>query len=92
MRFTIERRPLTDASGRPVAGGGSEVTFHDWEAISAEEAVIAFAALDGAEVIGSILKFPGFHAVATARSGTGVYTLQVSPATQTKGPYGVARS
>ena len=90
MRFTIERRPLTDQNGRPVSDALSQVSFHDWEASSAEEALLAFVQVDRAEIVGNILRFPGFHAVATARSGTGVYTLQVSPATQTKGPYGVA--
>jgi hypothetical protein len=33
-------------------------------------------------VIGSVLKFPGFHAVATVRDVNGVYTLQVSPSSQ----------
>lgn len=80
MKFTIEQRHLTDAGGRPVAG--QTVSFHLFEAESAEHAVRIFVTEDQAEVIGSILKFPGFQAVATVRKPTGVYTLQVGPASQ----------
>jgi hypothetical protein len=81
MRFTIEQRHLTDPSGKPIAGDSS-VSFHTFEADSADEAVRLFVKTDRAEVIGNILKFPGFQAVATVRNPTGVYTLQVTPTSQ----------
>jgi hypothetical protein len=82
MRFNIEQRHLTDPSGRPVASNDSPVSFHIFDAESASEAVQHFVDENSAELIGSILKFPGFQAVATVRNTGGVYTLQVTPASQ----------
>ena len=79
MRFTIEQRHLTDGGGKPIAPSDHPVSFHTAEAESADEAVRIFVKEDGAEVIGNILKFPGFQAVATVRKVSGVYTLQVTP-------------
>ena len=80
MRFSIEQRHLTDASGKPVAHDGGEASFHVIDADSAEDAVRLHIRDSSGEVIGSVMKFPGFHAVATMRNAAGVYTLQVSPA------------
>jgi len=80
MKFSIEQRHLTDAAGRPVPREAEQVSFHVCEAESADAAVRAHTTGTGAEVIGNILKFPGFQAVATVRNSEGVYTLQVSPA------------
>lgn len=81
MRFTIEQRHLTDTSGRPLPSTDpTSVSFHSCDAASADDAVRTFVTQDQGEVIGSILKFPGFQAVATVRKTSGVYTLQVTPA------------
>ena len=80
MRFSIEQRHLTDTAGKPVARDGHEVSFHLLEAESADDAVRLYIRDSAAEVIGNIMKFPGFQAVATMRNSSGVYTLQVSPA------------
>ena len=81
MRFTIEQRHLTDQTGQPLTAGDlAAVSFHSCEADSASGAVTVFVAGDAAEVIGDIVAFPGFQAVATVRKTTGVYTLQVTPA------------
>ena len=80
MKFTIEQRHLTDETGRPT--GAEAPSFHVCDAESADEAVRLFVRKDDAEVLGAILKFPGFQAVATVRKPTGVYTLQVSPTSQ----------
>ena len=82
MKFTIEARHLTDMQGKPVAR--EAVSFHSCDADSADEAVRLFVKKDEGEVLGDILKFPGFQAVATVRKMTGVYTLQVSPASQSR--------
>lgn len=82
MRFTIEQRHLTDETGKPVGATDTSVAFHNVEADTADEAVRLFVKNDGAEVIGNILRFPGFQAVATVRNPTGVYTLQVTPTSQ----------
>ncbi len=77
MRFTIEQRVLTDESGKPVAGA---VSFHNYEAASADDAIQLFLSDHRGEIVGNIVTFPGFHAVATVRNTAGVSTLQVSPA------------
>lgn len=81
LRFVIEQRHLTDSNGKPVEGGAS-VSFHTCDAENADEAVRRFLETDGAEIIGEILRFPGFQAVATVRKPSGVYTLQVAPASR----------
>ena len=80
MKFSIEERHLTDAAGKPIARETEQVSFHVCEAESADDAVRLYVRDTHAEVIGTILKFPGFQAVATVRNPSGVYTLQVSPA------------
>ncbi|HUP46801.1 MAG TPA: hypothetical protein VM779_14945 [Thermoanaerobaculia bacterium] len=78
MRFTIEQRHLTDTGGRPITG--TNVTWHSCEAESVDDAVRLFVRKRGAEVIGNVLKFPGSQAMVTVRDGSGVYTLQFTPA------------
>ena len=79
MRFTIEQRHLTDQTGKPVRDDPAAVSFHTFEAENVDDAVRLFVSHRHGEVIGNVLKFPGFHAVATVRATDGVYTLQVSP-------------
>lgn len=79
IRFTIEQRHLTDNAGKPVAAPHA-VTFHSFEAENVDDAVRLFVKKQGAEVIGNVLTFPGFQAVATVRDTSGVYTLQITPA------------
>ena len=83
IRFTIEERHLTDTEGRPVAETApGAVAFHSFEAANVDDAVHQFVGKDGGEIIGNVLKFPGFQAVTTVRKATGVYTLQFTPASQ----------
>ena len=83
MRFTIEERHLTDTNGRPVASSAPDsVEFHTCDAETIDDAVRLFVKKDAAEIIGNVLKFPGFQAVATVRKSSGVYTLQFTPASQ----------
>ena len=81
MRFTIEQRHLTDTSGKPVADDRA-LSFHGCDANDADDAVRLFARDHSAELIGNVLRFPGFQAIATMRSAEGVFTLQVAPASQ----------
>jgi hypothetical protein len=81
MRFTIEQRHLTDVAGKPVAEDGA-LSFYSCEANDADDAVRLFVRDHSAEVIGNVLRFPGFQAVATMRNAEGVFTLQVGPASQ----------
>ncbi|HET8772422.1 MAG TPA: hypothetical protein VFP80_01475 [Thermoanaerobaculia bacterium] len=83
MRFVVEERHLTDTDGRPVTDmAPGAVAFHTFDADTVDDAVRLFVAKDEGEIIGNVLKFPGFQAVATVRKATGVYTLQVTPASQ----------
>ena len=86
MRFTIEQRLLTDSAGKPVPDARSAAAFHVVDADSAEDAVRLLIKLDSAELVGDIMKFPGFHAMATIRTIRGVFTLQVAPASQSRVP------
>jgi len=86
MHFTIEQRHLTDASGRPVPHAAAAVLFHSIEAESASDAARLFVEQNSGQIIGEIVKFPGFHAVATMRSTNGVDTLQVAPSSQKFAP------
>ena len=81
MRFTIEERHLTEADGRPVSAPNA-VEFHSFDAENVDDAVRLFIKKDQGEIIGNVLKFPGFQAVATIRKASGVYTLQFTPASQ----------
>jgi hypothetical protein len=81
VRFTIEERHLTEADGKPV-GAPNAVEFHSFDAETVDDAVRLFIRKDHGEIIGNVLKFPGFQAVATVRKASGVYTLQFTPASQ----------
>jgi len=78
MRFTIEQRHLTDTSGKPIPA--TVVSFHTCEAPNVDEAIRSFLSTRGAEIIGNVVTFPGFQAVVTVRDQSGVYTLQLTPA------------
>jgi hypothetical protein len=81
IRFTIEERHLTDGDGRPVSTQNA-VAFLSFEAETVDDAVRLYIRKDDAQLIGDVLKFPGFQAVATIRKASGVYTLQLTPASQ----------
>lgn len=81
MRFTIEQRHLTDSTGRPVVHTNL-VSFHTFEAESVDDAIRLFVKKQEGEILGAVLTFPGFLGVATLRTVGGVYTLQITPATQ----------
>ena len=83
IRFTIEERHLTDTEGRPVPETAPDsVAFHSFDAESVQDAVRLFVKKDQGEIIGNVLQFPGFQAVATVRKASGVYTLQFTPSSQ----------
>ena len=83
IRFTIEERHLTDGDGKPVAQTDHDaVSFHTCDAETIDDAVRLYVKKDEAEILGSVLKFPGFQAIATVRKAGGVYTLQFTPASQ----------
>lgn len=81
MRFTVEERHLTEADGKPVSAPDA-VEFHTFDADTIDDAVRLFVRKDEGELIGNVLKFPGFQAVATVRKSSGVYTLQFTPSSQ----------
>ena len=81
MRFTVEERHLTDVEGRPVDDRES-VAFITVDAETVDDALHLYVKKDEGQLIGNVLKFPGFQAVATVRKSSGVYTLQFTPASQ----------
>ena len=83
MRFTVEERHLTDTAGRPISAGDPEsVSFQTVDAETIDDAITSYIDHDEAELIGNVLRFPGFQAVATVRKASGVYTVQFTPASQ----------
>ena len=62
------------------------VSFDTVEADSADDAVRLLIRRENAQLMGDIMKFPGFQAVATIRKSAGVYTLQVGPTSQSRIP------
>ena len=78
MRFVVEQRHLTDLNGKPLAGP-ENVSFHTLDASDVDDAIRLHVKKQAGELLGAVLKFPGYQAVATLRSGDGVYTLQVTP-------------
>ena len=83
MRFTVEERHLTDTDGRPIpAGDPDSVSFQTLDAESIDDVISSYIHRDAAELIGTVLRFPGFQAVATVRKASGVYTVQFTPASQ----------
>ncbi len=80
MKFRVEQIFLTDQEGR-VVEAGKEIDFHIVDADDPRGAILQFLAQDEADLMGEVLKFPGMQAVATARRGNLVYTLQLIPAT-----------
>lgn len=84
MRFTIEQRHLTDDTGKPI--GRTAVQFHVFDADTLDDALDRFVVGNEAEVVGSVLKFPGLRAMATIRKSDGVFTLQFTPASHDMSP------
>lgn len=83
MRFTIEQIYLTDGEGRPAP---HRVERHLVEAENVDSALDEFLRSSDATLVGSIEKFPGFHAFAKAKSGTSVFTLQLLPGSDSYRP------
>ena len=81
VRFVIEQRHLTDLTGKPVKELNA-VSFHTVDAESVDDVIRLHVKHESGEILGDVLKFPGFQAVATLRNTGGVYTLQVTPASQ----------
>jgi hypothetical protein len=78
VKFRVEQIFLTDEAGKVTPVAQTRV-FHVLEAESVDAALYAFVSKDGAEIVGDVLKLPGFQAIATARRQSHVYTLQVLP-------------
>jgi hypothetical protein len=76
MRFTVEQVFLDT----PRAPRRAETPqYHLVEADTVEAALADFLASSSATLVGSIQKFPGFQAVATARTDDVVFTVNVLP-------------
>ena len=80
MRFTIELRHLTDERGKPIPN--IAVSFYNCDADNVDDAVRLFIKDQTGEILGDLLTFPGFQAVATVRNARGVFTLQAGPSSE----------
>ena len=76
MQFTVEKIFLTDDEGRPAP---HRVEFFLIEADTVDAALQDFLRNSEATLVGTIEKFPGFHAFAKARAGTTMFTVQLLP-------------
>jgi hypothetical protein len=83
MRFTIEQVFLTDDRGK-AAAQPSGVKYHVVEASGAEAALNDFLLAQSATLVGSMQTFPGLQAIATARAKETVFTLHVTPGSDSR--------
>ena len=76
MRFTVEQVFLAvpGAARRP-----ETPQYHLVEAETVDAALAEFLASSSATLVGSVRKFPGFQAVATARTEDAVFTVNLLP-------------
>lgn len=81
MRFRIEQTFLTNEEGAVIPPVGHEVRLHIREAATVEEALESFVHADHGQIVGNVIRFPGFQLIATARRDKSVYTLHLDPAT-----------
>lgn len=76
MRFTVEQIFLT----KPGEEGPAETPrYHLIEAEDVDTALADFLSSSSATLVGSVQKFPGFQAVATARAEDIVFTINLLP-------------
>src|SRR5688572_21259944 len=76
MRFTIEQIFLASPQ-RPRAAEPPE--YHLVEASDVDGALADFLAASSATLVGTVQKYPGFQAVATARTDDAVFTVHLLP-------------
>ena len=80
MRFTVEQVFLTNTHG---ASPGDPPQYHLVEADDVDTALAQFLASSSATLIGTVQKFPGLHAVATARAEDRIFTVNLLPGSDT---------
>lgn len=76
MRFTVEQIFLLRPGSLPPA---ETPQYHLVEAETVDAALAEFLASSSATLVGSVQKFPGFQAVATARTEEVVFTVNLLP-------------
>ena len=80
MRFSIEQVFLTDDSGKPL-DAPSAAAYHYIEAETVDAALSWFLNNQQANVVGTVRRFPGAQAIATAQQDAAVFTFHVEPGT-----------
>jgi hypothetical protein len=76
VRFTVEQIFLATPRAAPRA---DTPQYHLVEADDVETALAVFLETSAATLVGSVQKFPGSHAVATARAEDVVFTVNLLP-------------
>jgi uncharacterized protein YbjT (DUF2867 family) len=82
MRFSIQQMFLTDSSGKPL-GIRPPMAFHVVEAENLDAALSAFLSGQLASLVGTVLRLPGSQAVATAQQAQTIFTIDVTPTSDT---------
>ena len=77
MQFSIEQIFLTDSSGKPL--DARPAAYHIVEAETLDAALSSFLNQQQASLVGTIQRFPGTEAVATAQQQGTVFTFHVEP-------------
>lgn len=80
MRFTVEQIFLTDGRGQRVA---HHPHYHRVEAESVDAALAEFLRAQSATLVGTVQKYPGDQAIATARTSEAVFSLTLLPGSDT---------
>lgn len=80
VRFTIEQIFLADPRG---VYPERELHYHLVEADTVDSALAEFLRSNEATLVGTVQKYPGLHAVATARTSERVFTLNLLPGSDT---------
>src|SRR6185436_2193406 len=78
LRFSIEQVFLTDSGGKPLDGPPA-AAYHVVEADDLDSALSSFLADQQSTILGTVRRFPGSQAVATAQQKGTVFTCHVAP-------------
>jgi hypothetical protein len=82
-RFTIEQIFLTDDRGK-AAAQPCGVKYYVVDATGVESALNDFLVAQSATLVGPMQTFPGLQAIATARSKEAVFTIHITPGSDSR--------
>ncbi len=80
VRYTVEQIFLTDGRGQRAA---SHPHYHRVEAETVDAALAEFLRSHSATLVGTVQKYPGDQAIATARTSDAVFSVTLLPGSDT---------